>query len=51
MKKKIEELIEKCFERNKVIEAIFISHLDSVQLIIFASGLIYTSGVPFSDKL
>ena len=26
--KKIEELIEKCFERNKVIEAIFISHLD-----------------------
>ncbi len=26
--KKIKELIEKCFERNKVIEAIFISHLD-----------------------
>jgi hypothetical protein len=25
---KIKELIEKCFERNKVIEAIFISHLD-----------------------
>ena len=27
-RKKIKELIEKCFERNKVIEAIFISHLD-----------------------
>ena len=26
--KKIKELIEKCFKRNKVIEAIFISHLD-----------------------
>jgi hypothetical protein len=27
-RKKIKKLIEKCFERNKVIEAIFISHLD-----------------------